>query len=159
MKPEDCAVLHRLLLEQPWVAIATQGEEGPYGAMVAVAWDHDKQSFLVYLSTLSLHTRHLQRHGACCLVISQPYLSTTDDPQELARVSIECEAAPIGRDHDEFARSRQQYLARFPVAASRFDLGDFLFFRLTPRRGRLICGFGRASTVTPAEIATCWIES
>lgn len=159
MKNEDRQILRMLLTSQPWVSLATADEEGPYGAMVAVAWDSTQQCFLVYLSTLALHTRQLQRRAECCLVFAEPYLKSSDDPQQLARVSVECNAMPITRGQDEFESCRLRYLARFPMAASRFGLGDFLFFQLVPRRGRLVCGFGRALNVQPADIASCWSES
>lgn len=156
MNQTDEESLTQLLINQPWVALATRGERGPYGAMVSVAWQREPAGFLCFLSTLSLHTRQLLANGACCLVIAEPYTKACDDPQTLPRVSIECLATAITRDHLEFDACKQHYLARFPTAIDRFELGDFLFFRLEVQRARMIAGFGRAVTLTSLDIAGCW---
>lgn len=156
MNHADQIVLTRLLLNQPWVALSTQGERGPYGAMVSIAWQQVPAGFLCFLSTLSQHTRQLLADSACCLVIAEPYTNACDDPQTLPRVSIECTAASITRDHIEFKSCKEDYLARFPTAIDRFNLGDFLFFRMEVQRARMIAGFGRAVTLMPSDIAACW---
>jgi putative heme iron utilization protein len=39
---------------------------------------------------------------------------------------------------------RNLYLQRFPEAEQLFSLGDFNIWKITPKGGRFVAGFGRA---------------
>lgn len=56
-------------------------------------------------------------------------------------------------DETEVAEVRSRWIARFPMAALTVQLGDFAFYRLEIRSGRLIAGFARAFGVSQKALA------
>jgi putative heme iron utilization protein len=135
----------RLLLRHRWAALAT---EGPAASMVAYAPDHDL-NLLLYLSSLSPHTRRLEGMPTVALVVSEPDPGT-GDPQALARVSITGSARRIERSDPEFSGAWGTYVAHLPEAAARLALTDFSLFRVNVDEARYVGGFARAGTV-PVE--------
>jgi heme iron utilization protein len=65
-------------------------------------------------------------------------------PQALPRVALQADAVFLPRDGADHAAARTAYLARFPDAATTFELGDFSLVALQPVSARLVAGFGRA---------------
>jgi len=55
------------------------------------------------------------------------------DPQTLARVSIRGTAETLPRNDPGYAQIKQNYLERFPEAEQLFSLGDFNFWKITPK--------------------------
>jgi hypothetical protein len=54
---------------------------------------------------------------------------------------------------ERFLAAAEAYVARFPEAQMRFELGDFLLFRFTPEVVRYVGGFARAARFSWADIA------
>ena len=80
------------------------------------------------------------------LSISEPERDD-EDPQTLARVTIQGEIATIPRDHPDYPSAALCYQERLPASVPRFEFGDFLLLRLIPVRVRFIGGFARAYTL------------
>ncbi|HMQ13431.1 MAG TPA: pyridoxamine 5'-phosphate oxidase family protein, partial [Candidatus Competibacter phosphatis] len=106
----------------------------------------DCSGFLLHLSTLSAHTRNLLAHPRAGLTISEPERDD-EDPQTLARVTIQGEIATIPRDCPDYQSAALRYQERLPASVPRFAFGDFLLLRLIPVRVRFIGGFARAYTL------------
>jgi hypothetical protein len=66
------------------------------------------------------------------------------DPQTLARVSIQGSAGMILHTDPQYVHIKQVYLRRFPDAEQLFSLGDFNLWRISPKGGRFVAGFGKA---------------
>lgn len=126
-----------------WVALATVGNGTPLASQVAWDPDPDLTGGLLHLSRLAAHTRHLLADPRAALS-----LSTADDgredPQTLARVTLEGQALPIEREANDRDELRTRYLARFPAARQWFDFADFTLFRFTVSRARYVGGFANA---------------
>jgi hypothetical protein len=75
------------------------------------------------------------------------------NPQTLARLSIQGDAAPSTWSDPDYVDIRQSYLRKFPTAAFNFLLGDFLLVRIVPRSARLVTGFGRIFDLMPEDFA------
>ncbi|MFO1420378.1 MAG: hypothetical protein U1F59_05460 [Candidatus Competibacteraceae bacterium] len=101
---------------------------------------------MLHLSTLSGHTRNLLAHPRASLAISEPERDG-EDPQILARVTIQGEVAIVARDSEDYREAARRYQERLPDSAPRFEFGDFLLLRLTPARIRFVGGFARAYTL------------
>lgn len=141
----------RLVLSQRWAALATLNDGAPLASMVAYAPEPEMTGLLLFLSGLSLHTRNLMADARTSLVVGRPDPGT-GDPQTLPRVSLQGRVREIPREAPEFGTAWGHYLARFPEAAPRLDLGDFVLLRLVVDEARYVGGFGRAATLAGDEL-------
>jgi hypothetical protein len=55
-------------------------------------------------------------------------------------------------ESDEYAQARSAYLAKLPDAAELFSFSDFSLFIIEPKSVRYVAGFGRAMSLTSAQI-------
>jgi hypothetical protein len=141
----------RLVLGQRWAAVATLDDGHPLASMVAYAVEPGLEGLLFFLSGLSRHTRNLVADGRASLAISAQDTGE-GDPQTLPRVTLNGLAEVLARTDPRFAGAAACYVARFPAAASRFDLGDFLLFRFLVTDARYVGGFARAVSLTGDEL-------
>jgi len=100
---------------------------------------------LILISTLSLHTKALQANPACSLLIGEP--GDKGDPLTHPRMTLMCKAAPADK-----GPLREAWLAAIPKAKLYYDFTDFIMFRLTPDVIHLNGGFGKAYTLTTADL-------
>lgn len=139
----------QLLMVNRWAALATLTEDGPSTSMVAYESEPYSGSLLLFLSSLSLHTRSLLNDPRVSLVVSETD-SGTGDPQTLARLSVTGKAEVVERTSPEFEGAWQTYVTRLPDAAPRIVLGDFFLIRVVVEEARYVGGFAQANTI-PAE--------
>lgn len=151
---DEIARLRNLVHSTPWAALATSDVQGPYAAMVAVAWHASQSCAYLHLSRLALHTRQLLARPSACLVLSESAVGIAD-PQTLLRVTVRIEATTIAREDPNFAAARDVYCQRLPASAQLFGFGDFVLFRAVPVDVRVVFGFARALSITPAA----WFET
>jgi putative heme iron utilization protein len=152
MGREELGPLAGLIRGQRWAALATHGGGKPLASMVAFAPEPGFAGFLLLLSRLSLHTRHLLADPAASLAISEADTGA-GNPQTLARVSLQGRVEEIPADAPDFPAARALYEKRLPSSAPLFGFGDFHLFRLVPEEARFVAGFAQAYTVTPSELA------
>jgi putative heme iron utilization protein len=120
-------------------SLATVNGAAPHVALVTPAPAVDG-SLILLLSTLSAHTRHLQVHPACALlIVGAP---STENPQTAPRVTLTCQAAITAS-----AADRTAYLHHHPYAALYADFADFDFWRLTLAEAHYVGGFAAASAL------------
>jgi putative heme iron utilization protein len=74
------------------------------------------------------------------------------DPQLLARVSLRGEAEQVSRESQEFELVRRQYLEKYPQSAYTFQLGDFSFYRISPKVARYVAGFAKAFNLAAIDL-------
>jgi putative heme iron utilization protein len=124
--------------------LATQADGQPFASLVTPATAPDL-SVLLWLSTLSEHTRQLAREGRCALLFTgEP---TEANPQTAPRVTVTGLAEPI-----EDAALKARWLARHPYAALYADFADFALWRVAPQGALLVGGFARATRLRLAEL-------
>jgi putative heme iron utilization protein len=151
MKPGELATIAALIRNQRQAALGTLHDGAPFVSLVAYAAMPDFSGFLLHLSALSPHTRHLHADPRASLLISEPD-DGRDDPQTLARITLTGSAMPIPREHEDYAAARACYLDRLPAARMWFDFPDFTLFRFMPAGARYVGGFARACTLTPEHL-------
>jgi heme iron utilization protein len=135
--------LARLIRETRVAALGTLHDGAPNLAMVAYAFAEDFSAFYIYVSKLGKHTTDMEKDPRVSLLITE----TDDrrlDPQTLARVSIRGVAEILPRTDPGYAQVKTIYLERFPEAEQLFSLRDFNIWKITPKGGRFVAGFGRA---------------
>jgi len=125
--------------------LATQGDGQPFASLVTHAMAPDGTA-LLWLSTLSQHTRQLAREPRCALMAQgQP---TSPNPQTAPRATITGLAEQI-----EDPALKARWLARHPYAALYADFGDFGLWRVVPQSGLLVGGFAAAHRLRQADLA------
>jgi putative heme iron utilization protein len=151
MDEQSERTLARLIRETRVAALGTLHEGEPNLAMVAYSFAEDFSAFYIHVSKLGKHTTDMEADRRVSLLITE----TDDrrpDPQTLVRVSLRGMAEILPRHDPGYAQVKQDYLKRFPEAEQLFSLGDFNLWKITPKGGRFVAGFGRAFNVVPEAL-------
>jgi hypothetical protein len=115
----------------------------PFASALPFAVDQD-QCPIFLISRLAEHTRNLLADERASLLIQA---GEHPEPEAAARLTLMGEA----RAFDISPELYQRFLRYQPGAERYRALGDFGFFRLVPRRIRLIAGFGQMGWVEADE--------
>lgn len=148
MDQQSEQTLARLIRSTRIAALGTIHEGEANLAMVAYAFAEDFSAFYIHVSRLGKHTTDMENDPRVSLLITE----TDDhrlDPQTLARVSIRGTAEMFPRSDPSYAQVKTIYLERFPEAEQLFSLGDFNIWKISPKSGRFVAGFGRAFNLVP----------
>lgn len=156
------AELRTLVRSQPVAALgtlhATRDGVEPFVSMVPVAWlTAPTPQAVIHVSTLAPHTRDLQQDPRVSLMLTAA-LGPDDNPQALARLSLQARARSLQPGEAEWTQAKAVYLARFARAEQTFALGDFLLFALQPVSARFVAGFGRAHGLSVNQLTT-WLSA
>lgn len=134
--PFDSAI--QLLHQAPYGTLATHSTHIPgYPFASALPFVLDQaHNPLFLISNLAEHTKNLLADTRASLLVVQP---DGDNVQTGARLTLTGDVTPTQVSDDLLAR----VLRYQPEAEQYLALGDFGFFRLAPKRLRLIAGFGK----------------
>jgi putative heme iron utilization protein len=113
----------------------------------------DEQHCPVFLiSSLAEHTKNVLADHRASLLVSSP-----DGHNVLtgARLTVVGDATRFEASQELVAR----YLRYQPDAKQYLELGDFAFFRLTPKRARYVAGFGEMGWIEEVEWANAAVLS
>ena len=157
MTPEELDLLRSLLHRQPVAALATLHKQDPAVSMVPFAVWPQRQAILIHVSSLSTHTRDMERHPNVSLLVTAQ-LQDADTPLALPRVSVAGHAVALARDSEDYATARAVYLAKLPDAQPLFEFDDFSLFTIEPTSLRFVAGFGRALSVVGERMADVWLS-
>jgi hypothetical protein len=137
----------RLVRAASSATLATQAEGQPFASLVTPAAAPDL-SPLMLLSSLSEHTRQLEREPRCALL----FTGTAEEanPQTAPRVTLTGMAERV--PPEEVPALKARWLARHPYASLYADFGDFALWRVRPVAGLLVGGFARATRLRQAEL-------
>lgn len=145
MKPTADTAIH-LLHAAASGTLATHSLQMPgYPFATALPFVPDERHCPVLLvSRLAEHTRNLAADGRASFLASGP-----DSGNVLAgaRMTLAGDAAPCEAAAELVAR----YLRYQPEAEHYLSLGDFIFYRLAPKRIRYIAGFGHMGWLEESE--------
>ncbi len=147
MKITVDSVIH-LLHECAFGSLATQSIEiagYPYASLLPFALDEQHRP-LFLISGLAEHTKNLIADCRASFLIhsfSGQNVLTAD------RVSLVGDVKHIEASQQLIAR----YLRYHPDAEQYLSLGDFAFFKLSPKRARFVAGFGQMRWMEKAEWA------
>jgi putative heme iron utilization protein len=132
-------------------ALGTLHDGHPNLAMVAYAFADDFTAFYIHVSRLGKHTTDMESDPHVSLLVVEAD-DRRSDPQTLARVSLRGAAEMLPRTDPSYSQIRKIYLDRFPEAEQFFSLGDFNLWKITPKGGRFVAGFGRAFNLVPEAL-------
>ena len=144
--PDHGLAARHLLRAAGAATLATAMEGGaPFAALVTPAVAPDG-AILLWLSTLSAHTRHLAADPRCALLAAGP--APDPNPQTAPRVSVTGIA-----ERTDAPALKARWLGRPPYAALYADFGDFALWRIAPGGGLLVGGFAAAHRLRAADLA------
>ncbi len=150
--------IHQLIRSRSSVIISSIEKESvphtSYAPFVMV-----EERFYVFISDAARHTRNLIQHAACSLLFIE---DEAESSQIFARrrVSLECEASEVSRDHPLYETALSHLQERFgEIVAMLSTMQDFRLMVLEPLSGEAVFGFGEAyiieqpfDTVTPKRV-------
>lgn len=128
--------------------LATSAEGQPFASLVTPAPAPDLLP-LLWLSTLSAHTRQLAAEPRCALLFSGA--AEGPNPQTAPRVTVTGLAERV--PEAELAALKARWLARHPYAALYADFGDFGLWRVRIGGALQVGGFARAERIKASELA------
>jgi putative heme iron utilization protein len=134
----------RIIRAATAATLATQQDGQPFASLVTPA-SAAGLAPLLWLSSLSEHTRHLQRDPRCALLFTGP--AEGANPQTAPRVTLTGMAEAITD-----AGLKARWLARHPYAALYAEFGDFGLWRITPLGALMVGGFARATRLRVAQL-------
>ncbi|MBP0465918.1 pyridoxamine 5'-phosphate oxidase family protein [Roseomonas sp. PWR1] len=145
---EGIGEARRLIRGAAAATLATQADGQPFASLVTPAPGPDL-SPLLWLSTLSEHTRHLAQEPRCSLL----FTGTTEgpNPQTAPRVTVTGLAERV--PEAAVAGLKARWLARHPYAALYADFADFGLWRVRILGALHVGGFARAERIRAAELA------
>lgn len=126
--------------------LATQSEGQPFASLVTPAMAPDL-SPLLWLSTLSEHTRQLMRAPRCALLVQGR--AAEANPQTAPRVTVTGVAEPV--ETYQKAALKERWLALHPYAALYAGFADFSLWRIRPEAALLVGGFAAATRLRAAD--------
>ncbi|MCX6955076.1 MAG: pyridoxamine 5'-phosphate oxidase family protein [Verrucomicrobia bacterium] len=133
------------------VVLGTASAEGEPDASVAGALLDQDGAFVIYISGLAAHTRHLRANPRASVLLVEPQSATTQ-PFARRRLTFACAAELVLRESAAHAAFVAAFRAKFGATIDLLaGLPDFQFVRLVPQRGRLVAGFGSAFEVDPRD--------
>ncbi|WP_293239538.1 pyridoxamine 5'-phosphate oxidase family protein [Paludibacterium sp.] len=137
-----------LLHDNPSAALATHSQALPgYPFASTLPFVPDSAHCPVFLiSGLAEHTRNLRADARASLLL-QP--ADTAEPEASPRLTLLGDVTACAADPALVAR----YLRYQPGAERYLALGDFAFYRLQPRRLRMVAGFGQMGWVEAQDWA------
>lgn len=151
MTEDDGFAARRLIRAARSATLATEADGQPFASLVTPATAPDG-SVLLWLSTLSEHTRQLRRNGRCALLFTG--VAEGPNPQTAPRVSVTGLAETL-----EDPALKARWLAVHPYAALYADFADFGLWQVRPGGALLVGGFARARRLSGAELTPPPAES
>lgn len=148
MDSDTPAFQARCLLRGAAAAVlATQADGQPFASLATPATAPDLAP-LLWLSTLSEHTRQLAAEPRCALLVQGP--PAERNPQTAPRLTLTGVAERVPQP--ELALLKARWLAKHPYAALYADFGDFALWRIRPGGAQLVGGFARAFRIRLGEL-------
>lgn len=139
----------RLLIRGAQAAtLATSAGGQPFASLVTPAPGPDL-SPLLWLSTLSEHTRHLAAEPRCALLFTGA--AEGPNPQTAPRVTVSGLAERV--PEAEVPPLKARWLARHPYAALYAEFADFALWRVRIGGALHVGGFARAERIRASELA------
>lgn len=147
-KPADkahlIAELEKLFTSLRTLHMSTVSSEGIPDASYAPFIRGQDHCFYVYLSQLARHTRNLEATSRVSVLLIEDERETN---QLFARKRLifDCDATIVPRDSDVWNELMGAFADAFGEVMQLIrPLGDFKLFRLQPRGGTYVRGFGQA---------------
>ena len=151
MNSQSEKLLARIIRSARVAALGTLRDDAPLISMVAFVPADDFSFFYIHVSRLAQHTVDMMKDKRMGLLIAEADDGRAD-PQTLARFSIRGSAEIMQNGEPGYTPVKNKYIERFPESAPLFKLEDFGIWRIKPKGGRFVAGFGKAYNLTPEAL-------
>jgi len=148
-----------ILQQAKSVQLATKSAAGKAEVSYAPVYIDEARRLHILISEIAEHTDNImQTSHASAIVIEDE--ATAGHIFARRRATFDCEATPLVRDSPEWIEATAAFKARFETlglgdfVAGLYNMADFHLVRLTPTKGRLVTGFGKAFTLSGERMAT-----
>jgi len=132
------------------IVLGTAGADGEPAASVVAAILDEAGAFVIYVSGLAVHTRHLQANPRASVLLAEAE-APAGNPFARRRLTFACRVVPVAPGTDDHRTLVATLRTKFgDIISVLSGLPDFQLVRLIPQRGRLVAGFGAAFEVEPA---------
>ena len=126
------------------VILATMDEDGVPEASYAPCVSDAAGNHYVFVSGLARHTRGLEETGTASLLFIEDEQATRNIFAR-RRLSYRCDASLVLRDSIDCETILNEFSEKFgTIMKTLQQLPDFRLFRLGPKSGRYVSGFGQA---------------
>ncbi len=134
------------------LVLATVGEDAmPHASHAPFVRDAKTGDLYVFVSALARHTAHLARGRAAVLLIEDQ--ASGANPFARRRLTYQCDAERV-EPGPEWERMLTEFSHRFGnIVTTLRQLPDFQLFRLRPREGIYVKGFGQAYRLSGPDMA------
>ncbi|WP_191602779.1 pyridoxamine 5'-phosphate oxidase family protein [Marinomonas algicola] len=141
-----------LLENKKSIFLSSVSKDGsPHASYAPFAMQND--ALFILISGLAAHTQNLLHTPNLSALIAEDE-SQCDDIFARLRVTYDLNAEVIDRDSEAWRDGVSLLYARFGERVEQISLlGDFVLFRLTPTKGRLVKGFGKAYDILGGTLA------
>lgn len=101
--------------------------------------------FYILISTVAQHGRNLLTNPKVSLLFVEDE-SQCIQPFARKRVTLEASVSEVAREEELFLHAIERFKAHFDpeLVMSLSQMGDFHLFKLSPRSGSVVMGFGKA---------------
>lgn len=125
------------------IILATISDKGnPDASCVPYVMDEDK-NFYIFVSYLTNHANNLKATGKAGILFAEDE-AKTQNIFARKRLSYECDSVLIERTSPEWTQIVDNFQKRFgQIIEVLRNLQDFNVFKLTPKEGRFVSGFGK----------------
>ena len=136
------------------VILATVSSEGtPYVSYAPFVMDAFK-NFYIFVSDLATHTSHLKATGKTSVLFIEEE-TKSENIFGRKRLTFDCSATLIDRGSEEWSQIADRFQARFGnIIEVIRSMSDFHIFKLTPREGLFVNGFGKTYKVSGDDLNT-----
>ncbi|MEO0443661.1 MAG: pyridoxamine 5'-phosphate oxidase family protein [Pseudomonadota bacterium] len=137
-------LLTDLLQQRKTLVLATlNAEQKPEASLAPYLYYQDR--FWVFVSELSNHTHNMRKHPWVSLIIHDDETQCAD-PFMVKRISADCAVSVVDDQHKSAILAKMQTALGDTLAVLQ-QLPDFHLMALSPIKGRLVVGFGKAFDV------------
>ncbi len=140
--PEEA--LQQLLTETQTLHLSSIQSDGLPNISYAPYICDEQGAYYVFVSQLASHTQDLLNNQIIAIMLTK---DEQDTKQIFARTRLtyQCQVEEVSKDEQNYPSLLDQFAIKFGNVISVLrDLPDFILFRLIPKSGRFVMGFGQA---------------
>lgn len=133
-----------LLEEQRSCVLGTASASGRPLSSYAPFWRDAEGAFYVFVSALAQHYGHLSKTERASVMVIEDEASS-ENLFARKRLTVDCACERLAREAADWSATLDAMEARLGATLGHLrGMADFDLFRLTPKSGRLVLGFGKA---------------
>lgn len=144
--------MYKLVEKSKTAALGSMQKDMPFISLVPYAIDK-KGNPIIYVSSLAVHTKNLQKSPNCSLMVSRENKEDVFNSQRLTFLG-RMEKVP----EKEIEEVKKAYLEKYPDQEYLLELEDFAFYRMTITKIYYVGGFGDINWIELKDYLKHWSD-